>query len=99
MTLRRSTSIPPRRCAPWPKWRHASEQINSHIGQISDRNIQVATATEEQSSVVEDINRNIVDINELTVGTTHIADQLNPASSDLQALSTQLDNLVGRFRL
>ena len=88
MTLRRSTSIPPRRCAPWPKWRHASEQINSNIGQISDRNIQVATATEEQSSVVEDINRNIVDINELTVGTTHIADQLNQASSDLQALST-----------
>ena len=77
----------------------ALEQINSHIGQISDQNIQVATATEEQSSVVEDINRNIVDINELTVGTTHIAEQLNQASSDLQALSTQLDNLVGRFRL
>ncbi|QFT21457.1 Methyl-accepting chemotaxis protein PctC [Pseudomonas sp. THAF187a] len=77
----------------------ALEQINSHIGQISDQNIQVATATEEQSSVVEDINRNIVDINELTVGTTHIADQLSQASSDLQALSTQLDGLVGRFRL
>ena len=77
----------------------ALEQINSHIGQISDQNIQVATATEEQSSVVEDINRNIVDIDELTVGTTHIADQLNQASSDLQALSTQLDGLVGRFRL
>ncbi|MDU9406175.1 methyl-accepting chemotaxis protein [Pseudomonas sp. zfem001] len=77
----------------------ALEQINSHIGQISDQNIQVATATEEQSSVVEDINRNIVDINELTVGTTHIADQLNQASSDLQALSSQLDGLVGRFRL
>ncbi|MFI8735551.1 methyl-accepting chemotaxis protein [Ectopseudomonas toyotomiensis] len=77
----------------------ALEQINSHIGQISDQNIQVATATEEQSSVVEDINRNIVNINELTVGTTHIADQLNQASSDLQALSTQLDGLVGRFRL
>ncbi|ARS49784.1 hypothetical protein PSMEN_15850 [Ectopseudomonas mendocina] len=77
----------------------ALEQINGHIGQISDQNIQVATATEEQSSVVEDINRNIVDINELTVGTTHIADQLNQASSDLQTLSTQLDGLVGRFRL
>ncbi|AXO62501.1 methyl-accepting chemotaxis protein [Pseudomonas sp. phDV1] len=77
----------------------ALEQINSHIGRISAQNIQVATATEEQSSVVEDINRNIVDINELTVGTSHIADQLNQASSDLQALSSQLDGLVGRFRL
>ncbi|MBQ1558972.1 MAG: methyl-accepting chemotaxis protein [Pseudomonas sp.] len=77
----------------------ALEQINSHIGRISAQNIQVGTATEEQSSVVEDINRNIVDINELTVGTSHIADQLNQASSDLQALSSQLDGLVGRFRL
>jgi len=76
----------------------ALEQINSHIGRISAQNIQVATATEEQSSVVEDINRNIVDINELTVA-PHIADQLNQASSDLQALSSQLDGLVGRFRL
>ncbi|MFT3759700.1 methyl-accepting chemotaxis protein [Thauera sp.] len=74
-------------------------QINGHINQISDQNIQVATATEEQSSVVGEINRNVEDINQLTVGTTRIADQLNEASSKLQALSTQLDDLVGRFRL
>ncbi|MFP6849221.1 MAG: methyl-accepting chemotaxis protein [Pseudomonas sp.] len=75
------------------------EQINTHIGQISDQNIQVATATEEQSSVVEEINRNVEEINNLTQETTGIADQLNQSSTSLQSLSTQLDELVGNFKL
>ena len=36
-------------------------------------NIQVATATEEQSSVVGEINRNVEDINQLTMETADIA--------------------------
>jgi len=77
----------------------ALEQINGHIGQISDQNIQVATATEEQSAVVEEINRNVEQINQFTQETTQIADQLNDASSNLQDLSRQLDELVGNFKL
>ncbi len=75
------------------------EQIDSYIDQISDQNIQVATATEEQSSVVEDINRNVEDINQITTETTDIAEQLNDASASLQRLSTQLDKLVSYFKL
>ncbi len=41
----------------------ALDQITGHITQISDMNIQVATATEEQSSVVGELNRNVEDIN------------------------------------
>ncbi|MFP6861219.1 MAG: methyl-accepting chemotaxis protein [Pseudomonas sp.] len=77
----------------------ALEQINGHITQISDQNIQVATATEEQSCVVEEINRNVEEINNLTQETTRIADQLNQSSTSLQNLSTQLDELVGHFKL
>ncbi len=77
----------------------ALEQINGHITQISDQNIQVATATEEQSCVVEEINRNVEEINNLTQETTRIADQLNQSSTSLQDLSTQLDELVGNFKL
>ncbi|MBU2293982.1 MAG: MCP four helix bundle domain-containing protein [Gammaproteobacteria bacterium] len=77
----------------------ALEQINGHITQISDQNIQVATATEEQSCVVEEINRNVEEINNLTQETTRIADQLNQSSTSLQDLSTQLDELVGHFKL
>jgi methyl-accepting chemotaxis protein len=77
----------------------ALEQINGHITQISDQNIQVATATEEQSCVVEEINRNVEEINNLTQETTRIADQLNQSSTSLQDLSTQLDELAGHFKL
>ncbi|NAW66482.1 methyl-accepting chemotaxis protein [Photobacterium halotolerans] len=74
-------------------------QIATYIDQISEQNIQVATATEEQSSVVQEINRNIEDINHLTSETADIANELTASSGELQALSKQLDQLVGRFKL
>ena len=74
-------------------------QITVHITQISDMNIQVATATEEQSSVVGEINRNVEDINQLTMETADIAHQLTESSRSLQQLSGELDKLVGNFRL
>ncbi|MFQ1965863.1 methyl-accepting chemotaxis protein [Aeromonas veronii] len=77
----------------------ALDQITAHITQISDMNIQVATATEEQSSVVGEINRNVEDINLLTMETADIAHQLTESSRSLQQLSGQLDKLVGNFRL
>ena len=74
-------------------------QITAHITQISDMNIQVATATEEQSSVVGELNRNVEDINQLTMETADIAHQLTESSRSLQQLSGELDKLVGNFRL
>jgi methyl-accepting chemotaxis protein len=81
------------------KANEALGHITSHITQISDMNIQVATATEEQSSVVGEINRNVEDINLLTMETTDIAHRLTDSSRGLQQLSGQLDKLVGNFRL
>ncbi|MGL6544935.1 methyl-accepting chemotaxis protein [Aeromonas caviae] len=77
----------------------ALDQITGHITQISDMNIQVATATEEQSSVVGELNRNVEDINQLTMETADIAHQLTESSRNLQHLSGELDKLVGNFRL
>ncbi|MBF9002780.1 methyl-accepting chemotaxis protein [Vibrio nitrifigilis] len=73
--------------------------INTHIHDISDQNIQVATATEEQSTVVEDINRNVEDINQLTNQTAEFASQLNQASGNLDLVSGELDRLVAQFKL
>jgi methyl-accepting chemotaxis protein len=81
------------------KAHEALTQIMHHIDQINDQNIQVATATEEQSSVVEEINRNVDDINQLTIETADIAQHLSLTSNDLQGLSKQLDKLVGQFRV
>ncbi|MCL1088546.1 methyl-accepting chemotaxis protein [Shewanella profunda] len=73
--------------------------ITSHISQISDMNIQVATATEEQSMVVTEISRNVEDINQLTTETSEIADELTASSANLQKLSVHLDKLVTQFKL
>ncbi|MEI8600335.1 methyl-accepting chemotaxis protein [Shewanella sp. PP-Sp27a-2] len=73
--------------------------ITSHISQISDMNIQVATATEEQSMVVAEISRNVEEINQLTTETSEIADELTASSANLQKLSVHLDKLVTQFKL
>ncbi|WP_073580092.1 methyl-accepting chemotaxis protein [Vibrio quintilis] len=74
-------------------------QMNEHIDQLSEQNVQIAVATEEQSTVVEDINRNATEINQFTAETTQIAKLLNDDSVRLQALSAELKSLVGAFQL
>ncbi|MFH0289359.1 methyl-accepting chemotaxis protein [Vibrio owensii] len=73
--------------------------ISERIADISDRNTQVATATEEQSTVVHTINQNIEEINAINEMTTATAEELAGASRDLQELSSRLDKMVGSFKL
>ncbi|CAE6930614.1 methyl-accepting chemotaxis protein [Vibrio sp. B1REV9] len=75
------------------------KSISERIMDISDRNTQVATATEEQSTVVYTINQNIEEINAINEMTTATAEELADASRDLQALSSRLDKMVGSFKL
>ncbi|USD67161.1 methyl-accepting chemotaxis protein [Vibrio sp. SCSIO 43136] len=74
-------------------------QISEQIADISDRNTQVATATEEQSTVVHTINENIEEINSINELTTNTAQELAEASAELQELSRRLDAMVGGFKL
>ena len=73
--------------------------ISGQIAQISDMNIQVAAATEEQSTVVEDINRNVSEINEITQRTAETAEAAAAASDALNNLAYRLDTLVARFKV
>jgi methyl-accepting chemotaxis protein len=73
--------------------------INEQIGMISDMNIQVAAATEEQSTVVEDINRNVTEINDITQRTANTAQAAAQASQSLNQLALRLDTLVARFKV
>ncbi|WP_108944954.1 methyl-accepting chemotaxis protein [Shewanella halifaxensis] len=73
--------------------------ISDRIGSISDMNIQVAAATEEQSTVVEDINRNISDINDITLRTADTAEDAAKASQSLIQLAHRLDSLVASFKV
>ncbi|MCG9581121.1 methyl-accepting chemotaxis protein [Vibrio tubiashii] len=73
--------------------------ISERIHDISDRNTQVATATEEQSTVVHTINQNIEEINAINEVTTGTAEELAAASAELKELSVRLDTMVGSFKL
>jgi len=73
--------------------------ISERIHDISDRNTQVATATEEQSTVVHTINMNIEEINGINEATTSTAEELAQASLELRELSGRLDRMVGSFKL
>ncbi|WP_299795674.1 methyl-accepting chemotaxis protein [uncultured Shewanella sp.] len=73
--------------------------ISERIGHITDMNIQVAAATEEQSTVVEDINRNVTEISEITQRTANTSQAAAQASQSLNQLANRLDTLVAGFKV
>lgn len=77
----------------------ALQIITSAVSKISDMNLQIASAAEEQSSVSEEINRSIVSINELSHLNTDGANQTTIASGDLTQLASNLQGMVERFRI
>jgi len=77
----------------------ALDAILKAVDTISQMNTQIATASEEQSAVADEINRNIAQINEVTNQTTGDAAQLSQESEALVKLSEELLGLVGSFNL
>ncbi|WP_217475843.1 methyl-accepting chemotaxis protein [Stutzerimonas stutzeri] len=69
------------------------------VQRISDMAAQIAAACEEQSSVTEEIARNITDIRELSNEAASNSAEGMQASQQLSALSQRLAGLVGRFRV
>ncbi|MBD2836759.1 methyl-accepting chemotaxis protein [Pseudomonas sp. JM0905a] len=69
------------------------------VQRINDMAAQIATACEEQSSVTEEIARNISDIRDLSNEAAQTSEQSNQASQRLSQLSSGLAQLVGRFRV
>ncbi|WXL27673.1 methyl-accepting chemotaxis protein [Ectopseudomonas mendocina] len=66
---------------------------------INDMTAQIATACEEQSSVTEEIARNISDIRDLSNDALQTSERSAQASRHLSDLSRDLARLVSRFRV
>jgi methyl-accepting chemotaxis protein len=72
---------------------------SASVLRINDMAAQIATACEEQSSVTEEIARNITDIRDLSNDAAANSAQSMQASQQLSRLSKTLAELVGRFRV
>jgi methyl-accepting chemotaxis protein len=72
--------------------------ITGVVGTISDMNAQIASAAEQQGAVAEEINRNIVNISQITGQTAAGAGQIASASKELVQLAVRMQGLVGSFK-
>ncbi len=73
--------------------------VTQRIGEIDGMNQSVATATEEQTSVVESINMDITEINTLNQEGVENLQATLRACSDLEQQAARLKQLVGSFRI
>ena len=77
----------------------ALEQIAQSMQQLVALNASIASATTQQSTVVEDVNRNVTEAAELARETTDGARETAQAGQHLASLGRQIDELVKRFRV
>ena len=74
-------------------------EILALIAHISDMNTQLASATEEQSLVTEEINRNICSITELTEVSVKANESNHHAAVSLQSISQSSAKTLGQFKV
>ena len=75
----------------------ALDEITLAIGQISERNMVIASASEEQAQVAREVDRNLVNIRDLALQSSAGANQTNAASLELSRLAVDLNTMVARF--
>ncbi len=77
----------------------ALDQIAQAISQINERNLVIASASEEQAQVAREVDRNLVNIRDLSLQSSAGANQTSAASQELSRLAIDLSGLISRFRL
>lgn len=75
------------------------EKISAQVMTILDMNTQVATATEEQSSVANEININMDTVNRSVQEGLNASQELEATSLNLEQLAQTLDHHVGSFKI
>ncbi len=73
--------------------------ITQAVSVIRDVSNQIASASEEQSAVALEINQNISNIAEVAVQTANGSRDISSGASELSRLATDLNSLVGEFKV
>ena len=72
-------------------------RITTAVEAIRDMNRQIATAAEEQTSVAEDISRNLTEITAIATTNQSNVQRTQTASQDLHELSVGLNDVISRL--
>lgn len=75
----------------------ALEEIASAFTLINERNLVIASASEEQAAVAREVDRNLMNIRDLAHQTSTGANQTSAASQELSRLAVDLNSMVARF--
>jgi len=75
------------------------ESIYNSVATITDMNSQIAAAANEQSTVAEEINKNITNINHAAEQSASGAKQTSISSDAMAELAQNLQSLVGQFKV
>ncbi|TPG75364.1 methyl-accepting chemotaxis protein [Pseudomonas arsenicoxydans] len=75
----------------------ALEQITQSIHLINERNLVIASASEEQAQVSREVDRNLVNIRDLALQSATGANQTSVATHELSRLAVDLNAMVARF--
>ncbi len=73
--------------------------ITQAVNTINQMNTQIATASEEQSCVSEEIQRNVINIQDVAEETSASVEETSKASAELARLGEKLNTLVGQFKI
>lgn len=77
----------------------ALEVIAEAIASINQRNLVIASASEEQAQVAREVDRNLVNIRDLAMQTSAGANQTSAAAQDLSRLAVELNGMVAQFKV
>jgi methyl-accepting chemotaxis protein len=77
----------------------ALQTITASVHEIHERNLVIASAAEEQAQVAREVDRNLVNIRDLSVRSAAGANQTSASSHELSQLANALQGMVRRFQL
>ena len=77
----------------------ALEVIAEAIAAINQRNLVIASASEQQAQVAREVDRNLVNIRDLAMQTSAGANQTSAAAQDLSRLAVELNGMVAQFKV
>ncbi|KPZ23550.1 Methyl-accepting chemotaxis protein [Pseudomonas coronafaciens pv. zizaniae] len=77
---------------------YALDRITEGVSMINEKNLVIASAAEEQAHVAREVDRNLVNIQDISTQTATGAHQTNASSAELSRLAASFGVLVNKFK-